>query len=280
MIPSSGGSTSDKPSAPSSTPSRPRTRRRGHRPTISLPLNATSTSQYEHIFGDPELDGSQPAPTSTSHLELDVASMSSHGGKPGAAPTTITKSPGGTGTTTATTANGTTISYFSFDDSDLTPAAGDDSEIDIGTGAGAGAVITRGRSSNKAASSRPRPLGATTNSAAASPITNMHTEDPLPRITRASRQRESGATNGSGSNNNPVTAAVAADLERIRLYRQRRPTPSRAALAVAQEAVDSSYPYRISHLAFEGGGGQEDRWYDFERPEEEGKGETGPAGWI
>ncbi|KAI1766605.1 hypothetical protein GGR53DRAFT_528451 [Hypoxylon sp. FL1150] len=268
-LPSSGASASDKPSALSSVPSRSR-RRRNNRPTISLPLNATSTSQYEHIFGDPEPDASQL------HLEADVdnnnTNNNSHSAKGTAATTTTANDPG------------TTLSYFSFDDSDQTPATNgdddnDDDEIDIG--AGAAHIPTRNRSAPQGSTSRRHPW---TSTAATSASASVHTVDPRPRMGRA-RRRESGATTGSG---NAVAAAVAADLERIRLYRQRRPTPSRAALAVAQEAGDSAYPYRISHLAFEGGGegsGQagEDRWYDFVRAEEddaEGKVETGPAGWI
>ncbi|XXG97064.1 hypothetical protein Hte_003358 [Hypoxylon texense] len=308
IIPSSSGaSASDKApalhpasSAAGTAPSRPR-RRRGHRPTISLPMHATSTSQYEHIFGgDPEPE----------QLETDVASTSASNSDTAAA---AAKSSSAPGAATAAAKNNT-LSYFSFDDSDLTPAANDD-EIDIG----AGAVVTT-KSANKrspfanADDNNGTPLPTATTGArppSVDPLT------PSPRIGRARHRYESGvpttpasASASASSSSAAAAAAVAADLERIRLYRQRRPTPSRAAAraaaAVAEEAAAGAYPYRISHVAFEGdrgssrgggggggGGGGELPWYEFgggaldrDRDGDEsggdvGEGESqGPAGWI
>lgn len=278
ILPSSSTSASDKPPGLSSTPSsRPHRRRRSGRPTISLPMNATSTSQYEHIFGGDDDDGPGPEPEEQLD-QTDVASTSASNSDTAAAaaaakaPAAAAKSPA------AGTGNNNTLSYFSFDDSDLTPATNDDGEIDIGAGAMVTSTTTAGRRKSNST-----PPTATTNTTAST--------DALPRVGRARHRESTGAPVSATSSS---AAAVAADLERLRLYRQRRPTPSRAAAraaaAVAAEAERSAYPYRISHLAFEGDrgsrGGGELEWYEFDGAldgdeDDVGEGESqGPAGWI
>ncbi|KAI0130601.1 hypothetical protein F4814DRAFT_444743 [Daldinia grandis] len=242
------------------TPSLPS--RRSQKLAISLPLKTTSTSQYEHIFGEIEPE-----------TETDVVSASS-----------VSKHKAGS-------------SRFDEDNDGFhTPIIYDGPEGDISDGA--------------------------RNERATSSIWTSPPPPPSARADARADDRDSGKSHTSAqtpTQEGPsvVSAAVAADLERIRRYRGRRtdwtssttattstppPPPTSTSITsrshspapvprasrsrtAARGSVRSVRQYYISQLAFEEGGDAGSRWHELiqaEEEEEEGRGENGEVvvGWI
>ncbi|KAI1657423.1 hypothetical protein F4813DRAFT_396332 [Daldinia decipiens] len=231
--------------------------RRSQKLAISLPLKTTSTSQYEHIFGEIE-----PG------TETDVVSTSS-----------VSKHKAGS------------LRFDEDNDGFHTPIIYDGLEGDISDGA-----------RNERATS------------------SIWTSAPPPQSARADAGTDDRASGKSLTSTQPpthegssvVSAAVAADLERIRRYRGRRtnwssttattstpppplppPTstsiPSRSHSPAPVPRASRSRPaargsvreYYISRLDFEVGGDAGSRWHELIQAEEEGRGENGEVvGWV
>ncbi|KAF3070506.1 hypothetical protein GL218_00175 [Daldinia childiae] len=230
--------------------------RRSQKLAISLPLKTTSTSQYEHIFGEIE-----PG------TETDVVSTSS-----------VSKHKAGS------------LRFDEDNDGFHTPIIYDGPEGDISDGA-----------RNERATS------------------SIWTSPPPPSSARADAGADDRASGKSHTSTQPptheslsVSAAVAADLERIRRYRGRRtnwssttattstppppptstsitsrshspaPVPRTSRSRTAARGRGSVREYYISRLDFEEeGGGAGARWDELIQAEEEGRGENGEmVGWI
>ncbi|KAI1652201.1 uncharacterized protein F4817DRAFT_363098 [Daldinia loculata] len=241
---------------PPRTPSLPS--RRSQKRAISLPLKTTSTSQYEHIFGEIEPE-----------TETDVVSASS-----------VSKHKAGS-------------SRFDEDNDGFhTPIIYDGLEGDISDGA------RNERATSSIWTSPPPPPSAGADARADG-------RDSGKSLTSTQTPTHEGPS--------AVSAAVAADLERIRRYRGRRtnwssttattstppppptstsitsrshspapvPRASRSRPAARGSGSGSVREYYISQLDFEEGGDAGSRWHELIQTEEEGRGENGErVGWI
>ncbi|KAI1388768.1 uncharacterized protein F4822DRAFT_429383 [Hypoxylon trugodes] len=277
---------------PPPAPPRPPRRGRGQKKlNISLPLKTTSTSQYEHIFGDIE-------------AEADITSASS-------AFTSLKKS-------------GTATPRFDYD---ICGNEGDDErpndnsilqEQEQANEVNEQSDTTNATTLNDKPNNRtPDPSTRTLTSPPSthlspSPLPHSHPQPPSQTQTQPS-------TPTTKPHPSPASAAVAADLERLRRYRGRlqqqhqraNPTskaaspslstkpatgptgalikppllaPDTSAMTRKSSARDPGHAYRISPLVFEGGS-SDSRWLDLVDVEVEvgkgGKGgDLGAGGWI
>ncbi|KAI1471590.1 uncharacterized protein F4812DRAFT_467611 [Daldinia caldariorum] len=267
----------DRP-PPRAPPPRP-PRQRSQRLTISRPLKTTSTSQYEHIFGDLEPD-----------TETDAVSASS-----------------------ASNHRAGSSSRFDEDNDDGFRASivydgpdGDTSDNSAGNERGA---------SSSAWTSPPRPPSARTDARTDGAALGLGKSRPPTPAAQAHGQAQTPTREGASN----VSAAVAADLERIRQYRGRRggwsattvttstspPPPTLTSIPSTSYSLgraprasrrgSARREYYISQLAFEdrdvGGGSSSSQWHELVqgrgeaavgRSEEGRGGENGRRGadWI
>ncbi|KAI1373724.1 hypothetical protein F4677DRAFT_461868 [Hypoxylon crocopeplum] len=269
IIDSSPSSESESPdkniSYHATPPPPPPPLRRGQKLVISLPMSATSTSQYEHIFGDAEPD---PEP------ETDVVSATTS--------RTPVKNTLGSSTSddNANTTDGLEETIDNDDDDDDDDRIAENGDVNLN--------INRKERSRPwtdigtAASSSTSPSTSTSTSTSRAATEIQHRQRQRQQQQRQRQQQSQPPLKREHGRKTPsVSAAVAADLERIRRYRRQRyeasistftapptPTSSSPTQAAAAPTTPRTTPrrtptlaYRISELEFEGGE-RDSRWDD------------------
>ncbi|KAI1397805.1 hypothetical protein F4819DRAFT_490213 [Hypoxylon fuscum] len=180
---SSAPSTASKHHSYHHPPRPPRQRRRRNQKlTISLPLNATSTSQYEHVFGEISPGPGETHPQPPGQKQKQSKAGVSAGGAAQGKDKDKDKDK-------ATDKDKDAYSYFDFDSDDIILAP-----------------------------SVPSPA----KSAKGDTPKHTHDGNPGAMSNRSAEAQQAPASTSTTSRSPSVSAAVAADLDRIRRYRERQ----------------------------------------------------------